>query len=101
MKQTRLGDGTLLKKLDLCRLTGVPQQCLELLASALQSSTDFLRPLITGPPLSPNRGFDTNLERDQDWSLKTLPMLFAAFVEDADKCFWIDVTTEDREIQRP
>lgn len=100
LRQTRL-DRTLLKKLDLRRLTGVPQQCLELLASALQSSIDFLRPLITGPPLAQQGVRYKSRERPRLVTENFADAVRSSSLEDADKCFWFDVTTKEREIQHP
>jgi hypothetical protein len=44
-------DASIIAKLDLRRLTGIPWLCFERLAAALHASVDLIRPLITGPPV--------------------------------------------------
>lgn len=94
-RQTGL-DGSMIKKLDLRRLTGVPSLCIERLAKTLRASVDLIRPLITGPPI---------METGARYKAKTKPRPVTESFADAisssslaepDKQFWLDVAERER-----
>ncbi len=98
-RKTRL-DHVILKKLDLRRLTGVPQQCLERLAMALQSSIDFLRLLITGPPVLQEGVRYKSRKRPKLTTEDFADAVRNSSLDDADKRYWLGAIEKDREAQR-
>lgn len=94
-RQTGL-DGSIIRKLDLRRLTGVPSLCFERLAATVRASVDLIRPLITGPPI---------MEAGVRYKAKTKPRPVTESFADAirssslaepDKQFWLDVAERER-----
>lgn len=89
-------DDSIITKLDLRRLTGVPWLCFERLAAALHASVDLVRPLITGPPI---------IEAGVRYKAKRKPRPVTEDFADAirssslpepDKRFWLKVAEQER-----
>src|SRR5260370_39071191 len=94
-RQTGL-DSSIITKLDLRRLTGVPWLCFERLPATLHASVDLIRPLITGPPI---------MEAGTRYKAKRKPRPVSEAFADAirssslaepDKQFWLDVAEQER-----
>ena len=89
-------DGSIIRKLDLRRLTEIPWLCFERLAATLRASVDLIRPLITGPPI---------MEAGVRYKAKTKPRPVTESFADAirssslaepDKQFWLEVAERER-----
>ena len=94
-RQTGL-DGSIITKLDLRRLTGIPWLCFERLAATLRASVDLIRPLITGPPI-----MGAGVRYKAKNKPKPVTESFANAIRNSslaelDKQFWLDVAEQER-----
>jgi hypothetical protein len=94
-------DVVLLTKLDMRRLTGVPLLCIERLATALHTSINFIMPMITGPPqLQPGLRHKSK-RRPTATTENFADAIRNASLDDANKRFWLEATSNHRETGHP
>lgn len=94
-------DLVLLTKLDMRRLTGVPQKCIERIATALQTSINFIMPMITGPPqLQPGLRHKSK-QRPTATTEDFTDAIRNSSLDDANKRFWLEDAPNQRESGHP
>jgi hypothetical protein len=94
-------DLVLLTKLDMRRLTGVPQLCIERIATALHTSINFIMPMITGPPqLQPGLRYKSK-QRPTATTEDFADAIRNSSLDDVNKRFWLEATLDQRESGHP
>jgi len=90
-------DQSIIAKLDLRRISEIPQICVKRIADALHTSVDSVRPLITGPPLLPaGARYKSRTRPRPEMEDFAASIRSSSLSRDLQK-FWLDAVAQERE----
>lgn len=90
-------DQSIIAKLDLHRISEIPQICFQRIADALHTSVDSVRPLITGPPLLPSGArYKSRARPRPEMEDFAAAIRSSSLSRDLQK-FWLDAIAQERE----